>query len=359
MSLGRRFGVPTNSLLHRFLTRRYGRRDGRVGLPRANEPTPSEQERQLLARGDQHMSRLGAEYAQSIRQAEATLSAKIEYFRTLLTAFKDESKRYDQRRAVLNRSVVQIYSNSRAYVVLFALIALGEFALNAQAFEVFDKPMLLTALMALAIAVLLPAVAHFCGIWIRQWPPPAWRTGVYLLVASSSVLGCLVAINNARISYLDSERLTRGPQSDLLDYAFLAINIFVFVGSTLLSYFGHDPDYELQELHKRVSKVDRKLDSTDRAIYLWDGKLEGMIVRQRAEAGVIRAIIHELVSIYREANRLARSGEEVEAFRTVPEIAVPEYINIPLEEYRRQVRELREARYKARSGSSFHVEAKG
>jgi len=352
MRFRRARSIPTNSFLHRFLLRRRGKRDGRKKIPRADERTISEQERQLLNRCKQHMAQLVAEYAHGIRQTGARLSASVELFKTLLTAFRDETLRYDGRRKELNRNVVITHVSRNSYLGLLVLIAIGEFVLNAQAFEVFQKPMLLTWLMALTLAILIPWVAHACGIWVRQWPKPAWATGLKLAVTTTVTIACLIGANLARQAYLEGETISRGTQSDILEHAFLAINIFVFLGATTLSYFSHDPDYELETLHKRVSTLDRKLDCVDRRIYKWEGMLEELRLRRRAELDVISAITLELVSIYREANRLARNGEEVSAFKEIPKIASPDYGPEPAPDLEEQVGELRRLRYEARSGAA-------
>jgi hypothetical protein len=353
MRVGRTSGLLiTNSLLHRFLLRRRGRRDGRLGVPQADEERPSEQERQLLARAVQHMERLVAGYAAQIRRWEAALGAAMERFRTLLTAFEDEARRFNERRHQLGRNVVLTHVNKGTYKILLALIAVGEFVLNAQAFEVFHKPMLLTWLMALTVAVIIPWMAHACGIWIRQWPKPWWATAVKLASSIGMTMGCLVGINRARQFYLETEQLSAGTQSGILEHAFLAINIFVFLGAMVLSHFAHDPDYELEKLHERVSKVDRKLDQADRQIYHAQGKLEGLYETQRAEIEEIRAIIGELVLIYREANRLARPTERVKAFQQDPQVPTVDQSQAPgkLAEWKQAVEELRRKRYEARRG---------
>jgi hypothetical protein len=96
--------------------------------------------------------------------------------------------------------------------------------------------------------------------------------------------------------------------------------------------------------------LDRKLDAVDRSIYRHEGTLEAMRVRQRVELEEIRAIILELISIYREANRLARGGEEVMAFKEPPRIDDPDYVVVPTDKLKEQARELRQSRYEARSG---------
>lgn len=88
-----------------------------------------------------------------------------------------------------------------AYLAIMFVIGIGEFALNAQASQVFQKPLILTVLMAATIGVGIPWSAHGCGILIKQWPKPAWKTGLWLGVILAGVVGGLVAINAARGAY--------------------------------------------------------------------------------------------------------------------------------------------------------------
>lgn len=338
----------TNSFLHRFLIRRRGRRDGLAKIPRLDEQEPSEQERQLLVRGTQHTEQIAGRYSDAVERAKAELQRQIEQFQMLLTAFEEEMTRFNKRRQDLRRDVVTTYISQRWYRIFLITIALGEFALNTQAFEVFQKPLLLTWLMALTLAVGIPLSAHFCGLWIRQWPKPAWATGVKLAATLAVTAACLVGINRAREFYLVSEHLSSGPQSALLEHAFLAINFFVFAVATLLSHFAHDEDYQLENLHKRVSKLDRKLDVTDSGIYRWSGKLEGMCKKANAELEETRAIILELILLYREANRLARDGERPEAFKIAPTLGIPNTSQWSETSLGNEVAALRARRYQAR-----------
>jgi hypothetical protein len=283
-----------------------------------------------------------------LERTRAQLGRQIELLRALLTAFEEEMKRYNRRRDELDRDVVTTYLGKGWYRVFLFIIGLGEFALNAQAFEVFQKPVLLTWLMAITLGVGIPLCAHFCGLWIRQWPTPAWATGLKLGATLVVAAACLVGINEARQFYLTSQQLNRGPQSTLLEHAFLAINIFVFVVATLLSHFAHDEDYQLENLHKRVSKLDRKLDAADTAIYDCSGKLEGLHKKTVAELEETRAIITELVLIYREANRLARNGQRPVVFKDDPKLDIPDLAVYSDSSTANNAAELRKRRYLAR-----------
>ncbi len=325
MSSRRAGGVATNSFLHRLLVRRRGKRDGRAQVPAVDDKTPSPYEKQLLNRGSQHIAQAMKAYAVKIREIQAAREAAIERFRLLTDRFVEESRRYDARRTQLGRDVIVHHMSRNWYQLILILIGTGEFALNTQAFEIFQKPTILTWLMALAVAVGIPAVAHFCGIWIKQWPKPAWRTGVNLAVTIAGTIGCLVGINVARRAYLGLQGLSLGREEEALERAFLAINIFVFLSATVLSYFAHDQDQELEILHKRVSKLDRKLDAIDSAIHKLGGELDKLKASQAAELQEIQAIVRELVNIYRGENLLARGdGRKPKVFDADPTLSEPD-----------------------------------
>lgn len=297
-------------------------------VPSNDDEKPSEYEKQLVNRGFQHMAQLVREYGLKIQEIEARREAAIERFRLLTDRFREESHRYDHRRVLLGRDVIAAHITRRAYRLVLCLIGLGEFALNAQAFEVFQKPVILTWLMALAVAVGIPVVAHFCGIWVKQWPKPAWATGLKLAFTAAGTIGCLVGINAARRAYLGLEGIGLGQQDEILEKAFLAINIFVFLAAGVLSYFSHDKDQELEILHKRVSKLDRKLDRIDAEIHRLGGEADRLSISQQAELDEIRGIVRELVGMYRGENILARkTGQKPKSFDIEPVIPEPQFVS--------------------------------
>jgi uncharacterized small protein (DUF1192 family) len=270
------------------------------------------------------MAQVIGEYGPKLRETAGKREAAIERFRLLTDRFVEEMRRYDAKRSELHRDVIVSFLSRGWYRAIIMVIALGEFALNAQAFEVFQKPLLLTWLMAAAVGVGIPVVAHFCGIWVRQWPKPAWKTGLKLTVTLGGVVGCLIGINAARGAYLAMEGSRLGPQEQILQQAFLAINLFVFLAATVLSHFAHEEDQELDTLHKRVSRLDRKLDALDAEIHRLNAEGSRLEASQRAELEEIKAIVQELVSMYRGENVLARKdGRKPKAFEAEPVLEEP------------------------------------
>lgn len=107
----------------------------------------------------------------------------------------------------------------------------------------------------------------------------------------------------------------------VLQRAFLALNLFVFLAATLLSYFSHEEDQELDTLHKRVSRLDRKLDAVDAELHRLNREGGRLQASQDAELDEIKAIIRELVSMYRRENlrgrmAVSRRGPKASSFGT-------------------------------------------
>jgi uncharacterized protein YdcH (DUF465 family) len=147
---------------------------------------------------------------------------------------------------------------------------------------------------------------------------------VLLAVVVAGTVAGLIGINAARRAYLAEAGLQLGPQEQILEHAFLAINLFVFLAAIVLSYLAHEEDEELDLLHRRVSKLDRKLDAVDAEIHKLTGEAERLKGEQRAELEEVKSIIWELVRMYRGENILARKDHrKPKAFETEPVLAEP------------------------------------
>jgi tetrahydromethanopterin S-methyltransferase subunit G len=314
----------TNSFWHRLLVRRRGRRDGRAGIPALNDPEPSEYEKQLVSRGAQHMTQVVAAYAPKIRKLQAQLEAMIERLKDLTSRFTDVMGRYNRRRQELGRDVIVHFVSKRAYRIIMVCIALGEFALNAQAFEVFQKPLFMTILMAASVGIGIPWLAHLCGIWIKQWPKPTLRTAIKLAICVLGTVGGLLAINTARIAHLEQAGLASASEARALQGAFLGINLLVFLAATFLSYAAHEQDQELDNLYEKVKELGRKIKAVESEISNLEGHLKGLRDRQRTDLDLIKHITMELIHLYRTENHLARKdGAKPKSFETEPQIPEP------------------------------------
>ena len=319
----KRYSVVTNSFWHRITVRRKGRKDGARGIPAPDDSMGSEFEKQLLQRGAHHLEQIAGANRSEIQRLEGSREGLIAQLRKDKTKFVDENTKYNKKKRDLGRDVT-IHLPRTWYLLAIGLIVLGEFALNAQAFEVFHKPTALTWVMALTVAAGVPFVAHFLGVWVKQWPMPRWVTAAKVTVTILFTVGCLVGINIARRQYLLSQGVDVEKGADVLEWAFLLINLFVFLAATLMASFAHDEDQEVENLYQRTCSLERKLDRTDKDIHRLGGEIDRLRHLESAEIGQVRAMILELVHMYRDENLLARGDQKRPvAFQKEPLLAQP------------------------------------
>lgn len=313
-------GRVTNSLFHRLVVRWKGKCDGRKGIPGIDDKSASNFERQLLDRAGQHAQAIVGQFAREIQREEGSRENLIDQLRINTEKYLAEVSAYERKKRALGRDVT-IHLSRGWYAFFVFLIVSGEFALNSQAFDVFQKAPWLTYVMALTVATGLPAVAHFIGIWIKQWPRPAWQTGLKVAVTASVTLACLVGLNIARREYLDALGIQIGEHGQILERAFLLINIFVFLSATVMSYFSHDEDQELENLHIRVAMLDKRLDELNRSIRAAGGQLDDLHQREHSELEEVKGIVLELIHMYRDRNLYARpEGKKPVCFDQEPNI---------------------------------------
>lgn len=153
--------------------------------------------------------------------------------------------------------------------------------------------------MALVVALGLPLSAHFVGIWIRQWPQPAWKTAIKLFVAVALVVGGLYGINIARRQYVIALDVA---ESDVIAEAFFLINIMVYVAAVLLSYFSHDPDQELDNLKNRSARLARESSRLDHRLGHVLSRIDDQMARWAATFNRNWSRTKELIHAYRDAN---------------------------------------------------------
>lgn len=237
----------------------------------------------------------------TIRDAEQRFTAKTDPLEgklaALQKAFQDiyepEFKRLQEK---TGRRDVQIYLAHRVNLVLLALLTIGELAFNVVAFNVFQEPAFYTLLMAAAVGVSIPICAYLVGIWIRQWPPPWWKTAAKLIAVVAILVGVLIGMNRVRIAYLEDLAPEFAKAHPELSMAFFAINILVLLGAAVVTYLAYDPEPGFAEAEAKVEWCS----SAMRAI---EGKLDGLGNAFRTEVEMAKESGHSLMAYYRSVNR--------------------------------------------------------
>lgn len=303
-----------NSWSHRLAVAWAGRRDGKLGIPAVDSETPSAYESQLVGQAQQVLNGMRTVRAERGARLVAAQDEAMENARRVVGQFKAKYEEYDARKQALQRGVVE-QLGFRAYLTLMAFLAVSELALNMQAFQVFDKPFLLTLLMAGVVGLGLPLCAHAIGLFVKQWPPPAWRTALYVALAFGFAVFCLYGVTVARAVYL-ADGQTPSPQDDALQDAFFYINLFVFVVAILASYFAHDEDPDFANMRIAFFTLDARCRAARSKLTGIVKELETIQQTHDAQVAQLNGIVHELVYLYRRHNQRQRKDSPPSFART-------------------------------------------
>ena len=329
----------TNSWWHRWRIRVNGRVDGKRGIPALDTMQISPYEAGLLETGQYHLEQIRQKFSDELETREGAFNATVQKLNDLVSKFESEFQRYSDKKTELGRDVIVHFSRFWYLIVLYC-IAVGELALNFQAFQVFQKPLLMTFTMAMAIAIGLPVSAHFIGIFLKQWPKPFRKTAVLLALFVLIAGLCLFGINTARSEYLRLLDADLEASEAVLHRAFLMINLFVFAVAVKMSYFAHDSDPDFEDADKTVRDLDRQIRKTGDRIPRLAGEIDSLLVRQQSEERLLQATIRELIYLYRGENQRVRANAELpKVFENEPK--VPEHGKIRQTQEPREMKDVR------------------
>lgn len=149
------------------------------------------------------------------------------------------------------------------YIVLLLAIGISEVPLNLQIFQKFGEAFFITIIMASSLAISIPVLAHFTGVFLKQRK----EKKEYFGIAVFCIL--LFVIFNFGVSifraYVLAENVAQ--ESDNLNIViFTSLNLILFVIGVLASYFRHDESYELENAHKDFQKEKKKYDKAQISI---------------------------------------------------------------------------------------------
>ncbi len=309
-------GKPTNSLWHRWRVEVNGQKDGKIGEPAV---APSDYERQLLARCSSHHQQVVEYFTPHLRHLKAKREGLIALMREHTDELVRQQRKYEELKQLLGRDVtIQLGRGWWAFWI--CVMGLGEFGLNAQAFDVLGISKLMTLMAALVLGVAFTVVAHNVGIWLRQWPLPHWVTGVKMLVALTLTCAGIAAINEARLSDLRA----RSGETIGMDVPFLFLNGFLFMGTVLISYGSHEAHQGLHDLHLRCIDLRSRIRRADARACELLGRIEATEAMQEVTRSQVDAIMLELVHIYRQSNLRHHTGKPTFTYPAEP--VLPQFI---------------------------------
>ena len=270
--------------------------DAKNNIPAINDPNPSQFEQEMMAMARHEAWQVTARFAPKLEK----LTGK---HKPLLIDYERISKDYDAHSAKIKRSEPSVELSRGKYFILMFLFVMSEIPMNSIAFAVFGESQLFTWVMALGIAVAIPWIAHAMGILLKRGSKPWWKSGMGVAALSVLTVGGLVAIGYVRVQYLgdlaETDAVGSSGSSKFIGAAFVGLNLVILAAATISSYFAHDVDPLLENLHRRTNK-------TNKAMRKIEAKHNKLFSEQQQEVNRIHQEAQELIFYYRKINQRER-----------------------------------------------------
>lgn len=298
-----------------------GEKDGKRNIPEMGSYMPAQFEIALMARGEKEVHRRFESASIRISKLQPLFQTHKKRLEDIADRFTVLVEEHQARKKELGRDVITAFPYLyHIYLIIF--LAIGEFPLNTIVFRLFGEAEYLTYIMASTIAISIPLLGHFIGVYLRQSIPPAGGKIAVGLMIPTSVVAALVAISMMRGTYVSSqgELAASAPSAgNGLVFALLSLNMLVFCGAIVSAYFAHDSDEKLDNSRKALILVDRKKNNLRKQLLRLGTRLNGEIKRSKSRIEQVRATTTERVALYRQANMRARRLLPPPTFRKEPE----------------------------------------
>lgn len=288
--------------------RSAGHSDGMAGLPSGSSYEPGPFERSIIAAGEAAISGIYSRTAERLARLEGISSNLSNAYESNQYRLKETLIRFQNRKDFLGRDEI-IPVPYMVHWIIVVLLGIGEFPLNVVVFRMFGEPELMTYVMSLTLSLTLPLIGVFLGLQVRTLVQPRFATAIMIFMAPVTVLGALTSLSFIRNMYvtLHAEHRLGGGSGNMV-YAMFAINLLIFLGAYMVSFFAHDQDSELDALHVAVVRLDKKRTKLRDKLSQAISKTNAIIRAGRGEAERVLSETAAKISIYRQANMASRGG---------------------------------------------------
>ncbi len=270
--------------------------DAKNNIPGVTDPNPSQFEQEMMAMARNEARQVTSKWGPKLD----TLNGK---HKPLLKDYGRISKDYDAHAAKIKRSEPSVELTRGKYYILMSLFVVGEVPMNSLAFAVFGESQIFTWVMALAVAVAIPWIAHALGILLKRGSDPWWKSGVGVGTLLFLTVGGLIAIGYVRVQYLgdlaDAGAVASFGSSKFVGLAFVGLNLVILAAATLCSYFAHDHDPLLEHLHRRTNQLNK-------AMRKIEAKHNKLLTQQQEKINRIHQRGQEVIYYYRKINQRVR-----------------------------------------------------
>ena len=184
------------------------------------------------------------EIARAFRDREQDLAEKVHTAEREYRAIKQDLQQI-QDKTGRNHPLIH-FKSGILYFLLLLGIGLAEVPLNLQIFQKFGEAYFITMIMASSLAIAIPVLAHFTGVFIKQRKEKKEYNYFAIL--------CVVifAIFNFGVSIFRTSVLAEAMGQDtnnLNIVIFTCLNLILFIIGVLAAYFRHDESYELEHIY--------------------------------------------------------------------------------------------------------------
>ena len=272
--------------------RQNAKTDARNNIPGINDPNPPQFEQELMAIARNDARKVTTKYGPKLESLNGQ-------HKPMLKDYQRISADYDAHSAKIERTEPSVELSRGKYYLLMILFVLGEIPMNSLAFAVFGESQLFTWIMAIGVAVAIPWIAHALGILLKRGSDPWWKSAIGVGVLLFLTVGGLLAIGYVRVQYLgdlsDAGASATFSNSKFIGAAFIGLNLVILAAATLCSYFAHDKDPLLQNLHRRTNQLNKKMRKIE-------GKHNKILTKQQQKINRIHQQTQELIYYYRKIN---------------------------------------------------------
>ena len=169
------------------------------------------------------------------------------------------------------------FKSAILYVLLLLGIGICEVPLNMQIFQKFGEAFFITIIMSASLAIAIPVLAHFAGVFVKQRSEKReffWLSVLCILLFVVFNFG--VSIFRA---YVLADNI--GEESSYLNIViFTTLNLILFFIGVLASYLRHDESYELEHAYDKFLTEKKKYDKEKLAIH---DKIKGLAEAQNTQ----------------------------------------------------------------------------
>jgi len=228
--------------------RREGKLDAKRGRPLLNQTEFPQYVKKLMDVAEEEISHLAQDWEEKDKKLKADYcKAKFEVenaerkLQEIEEVHNENKIRYEQARNKLDQ-LEHVSSLTICWIVIIILMGV-EFPFTSIIFNLFGEARIMTYIMAASVCIVIPLIAHFVGVFLKE----GFQKHKYKVVGLSVfVLLLFIGISYWRAEYLQVSEIQNilhlKLSSSMAILTFLMASVVVFVGAMLLSYSAHPRD---------------------------------------------------------------------------------------------------------------------